>query len=492
MNTIVNIKTGLISSSSRFQIQAMICLILFSLTTTSCKAQENSKSESNTGRGQNKYNVLFIAVDDLNDYVSVLRGFPGVKMPNLGRFAQTSINFSHAYAAAPVCNPSRIAVLTGLKPLRTGCMNNGKTGWFQGSQEAVAATLLPEIFHKNGYTTMWSGKIFHTGAERAQSRPKLARLDAMWDDKTGHDGGYGPFPQKALKHTDLKWWDWQAWTGSEIKLPDARNTEITIKRLQQDYDKPFFIALGLYRPHTPWVIPKRFLDMHPPEAIQHPQVPKNDLEDIPLIGKRWAGKGPDLKTVKEKKEWKTMIRGYLSAISYTDYNIGRVLDALNNSPYKNNTIVVLWADNGLHLGEKHHFGKNALWEQDTHVMLMIRVPGMKQGDTRSQPVSLLDIYPTLVDLCDLPQPKQTLDGLSLVPVIKDKNYDRKRPAISYYHRGSDPVSTAIRTEDWRYIRYHDGTEELYNEKEDPNEWDNLANQPKYNAIIQRLSKWLPK
>lgn len=473
------------------QLNYVLLIMLTSvMSVTGCKHKEAPAPAEH--QDSTKYNVLFIAVDDLNDYVTLLRDFPGVKMPHLDQFAQTAVNFTHAYAVAPVCNPSRIAVLTGLKPIRTGCMNNGKTGWFQDSPEAVAATLLPETFHKNGYTTLWSGKIFHTGAHRAQSRPKLARIEAMWDDRTGHDGGYGPFPKTELKHTHLKWWDWQAWTGSELKLPDARNTNITIKRLQQDYDKPFFMALGLYRPHTPWVLPKRFLDMHPPGQIRHPQVPENDMEDIPAIGKAWAGKGPELENIKKRKEWKTMMRGYLSAISYTDYNIGRVLDALDNSPYKHNTIVVLWADNGLHLGEKHHFGKNALWEQDTHVMMMIRVPGMKQGGNRTQPVSLLDLYPTLVELCGLPQPAQKLDGLSLVPLIKDKNYDRKQPAISYYHRDDDPASTSIRTKAWRYIRYHDGTEELYNEQEDPNEWNNLAGQPQYGAVIERLSKWLPE
>src|SRR5699024_3965718 len=202
-----------------------------------------------------------------------------------------------------------------------------------------------------------SGKIFHTGAHRAQSRPKLTRLKAMWDDMRGHDGGYGPFPKKNRKHTQLKWWDWQAWVGSELKLPDARNTNITIKRLQQDNNKPFFMALVLYRPHTPWVLPNRFLKMHPSGEIQHPQVPENDLKDIPSIGKKWATRGPNLKRIKKRKEWNTMMRGNLSAISYTDYNIGRVLDALNNSPYKNNTIVVLWADNGLHMGESIILGK---------------------------------------------------------------------------------------------------------------------------------------
>lgn len=464
----------------------MLLLIL-----ASCGKSQNTHPETNNKPPKKeKYNVLFIAVDDLNDYISILRNYPGIKMPNIDQFAKTSVNFTHAYAAAPVCNPSRIAVLTGLSPFRTGCMNNGKFDWYQDSQQAVAATLLPEIFKKNGYTTMWSGKIFHTGAHRAQSRPKISRLKNMWDDMTHHDGGYGPFPK--VQHTPLKWWDWQMWMGSELHLPDAVNTNYTIKLLQKDYNKPFFIALGLYRPHTPWVIPKRFFEMHPLSKVQTPDVPKNDLQDIPIIGKKYADFGADLKNIKKRKEWNKLLRGYLSAISYTDYNIGRVLEALNNSPYRDNTIIVLWADNGLHLGEKHHFGKNALWEQDEHVMLMMRIPGITDVGNRAQPVSLLDIYPTLVDICNLSKPSQKLDGLSLAPLIKNKNIDRQRPVITYYRHGNQPVSASVRTTKWRYIRYYDGSDELYNEQKDPNEWHNLANQPKNKDIVEKLAKWLPQ
>lgn len=437
---------------------------------------------------QKKPNVLFIAVDDLNDYVSLLENHPGIKTPNLDEFAKTALNFENAYTAAPVCNPSRIAVLTGKSPVHTGIYEN--KDYFQNSEVAVNATLLPELFKENGYTTMWSGKIFHTGGSRSQTRPKAPRLRAMWDDMKGHDGGYGPWPATTnIPDSISRWFNYEGLERSPKKFPDIRNTDHTIERLRQEYDKPFFMALGLYRPHTPWTAPKLFFDRYPLDEIELPKILEDDLEDVPEIARKWARQPVKLEDLKKIDQWKSVVRAYMASVSFMDYNLGRVLDALEKSPHGDNTIVVLWADHGFHLGEKKHFAKFALWEQTTHVLSMMRVPGQTEGGaSRDQPVNLLDIYPTLVELCDLSTPSQSLDGTSLVPVIEDENFDKKRPSITYHIKGS----TSIRNDRWRYIRYYDGTEELYNEHEDPNEWHNLANQPKYEATIERLSKWLPE
>jgi arylsulfatase A-like enzyme len=440
--------------------------------------------------GQEKQNVLFIAIDDLNNYVTLLENYPGIKTPNLDKFAKTSLTFEKAYCPAPVCNPSRIAVLTGKSPVNTGLYE--LTDEFQNSKVAMNATLLPELFKENGYTTMWSGKLFHTGGNPSQTRPGKERMKAMWDDKRGQDGGYGPMAT-VNNVTDTitrpMWFNYQKWEGPERDFPDVVNSDLTIERLRKNYDKPFFMALGFYRPHDPWTAPKRFFDMYPLEEVQLPEVLEDDLEDLPDIAKEWAHSPLRLEDLKKVGQWKPSVRAYLAAISFMDYNLGRVLDALDKSPYRDNTIVVLWADNGFHMGEKHHFAKQALWEQTTHVLSMIRAPGITEdGATRKQPVNLLDIYPTLVELCDLPQPKQTLDGVSLVPVIRDENYERKQPAITYYKYGS----ASIRTMDWRYIRYYDGTEELYNESEDPSELTNLADDPDHQQVINELAQWLPE
>lgn len=430
------------------------------------------------------YNVLFIAVDDLNDYVKLLEDHPDLKTPNLDRFAESAITFSSAYTAAPACNPSRSAILTGLKPTETGLYENHDS--FQKSKAAMAATLIPEHFKQNGYRTMWSGKIFHTG-NLSHSRPEKERVAAMWDDARGSDGGYGPWGSDDRIKLGNRWFNYEEWEGPETDFPDIVNGDLTIERLQQKYDQPFFMAYGVYRPHTPWTAPKRFFDMYPIEDVQLPEVLENDLEDVPAIGKLWARKGVDIEELKRNKTWKHVVRAYMASVSFMDYSLGRVLDALENSPHADNTIVVLWADHGFHLGEKDHFTKFALWEQTTHTLLMAKVPGGPEGEVRDQPVNLLDMYPTLIDYCKLPDPDQNLGGESLRPVIEDATYEREKPSITYYINGS----ASMRTKDWRYIHYHNGAEELYDRNKDPKEWKNLANDPKYDKVKEEFSKWIP-
>lgn len=442
-------------------------------------AQVNTEKET-------KYNVLFIAVDDLNDYVSLLKDHPGIKTPNLDKFAKTAITFTNAYTAAPACNPSRSAILTGVKPTTTGLYENRDS--FQKSEAAMASVLLPEHFIKNGYRTMWSGKLFHTGPPNV-SRPGEARMNAMWDDKRGSDGGYGPFPKETALYDGNRWFNYKEWEGPDTDFPDTKNADLTIQRLQQKHEKPFFMAYGIYRPHTPWTAPKRFFDMYPLEDVKLPEVLEGDLDDVPSTGKEWAARGVNLNILKKNKKWKSSVRAYLASISFMDYNLGRVLDALEESPYRDNTIVVLWADHGFHMGEKNHFTKFALWEQTTHTLLMARIPGKTDnGGIREQPVNLLDLYPTLVDYCALPPLRDQLDGTSLRPVIEDANYKVTKPSITYYKEGS----VSMRTDKWRYIHYFNGEEELYNSIEDPKEWKNLACDAQYTEIIQGFQKWIPR
>lgn len=429
------------------------------------------------------YNVLFIAIDDLNDYVSLLQDYPGLKTPNLEKFAKSAYTFTNAYTAAPACNPSRAAILTGRSPVKTGLYQNDD--YFQNSSEAMASRLLPEQFKNNGYRTMWSGKLFHTGAKMEISRPDTKRMEAMWDDKRGHDGGYGPMPKENRGKHLSGFFNYQPWEGPEDDFPDIVNGNLTISRLKERHDRPFFMAYGLYRPHNPWTAPQRFFDMYPLDKTQLPFVPENDLDDVPPVAREWVRNGERFANIREANEWKPIVRAYMSCISFMDYSLGRVLDALDNSPYRDNTIVVIWADHGFHLGEKHHFTKFALWEQTTHTLLMVRIPGMKGGELRSQPVNLLDLYPTLVDYCRLPSPP--LDGVSLRPVIEDDAYEREQPSMTFFINGS----VGMRSKDWRYIHYYDGTEELYDSNKDPREWNNLAGNKEYKHVIEDFKKWLP-
>lgn len=427
-------------------------------------------------------NVLFIAVDDLNDYVSLLRGYPGLKTPNLDRFANTAVTFTRAYCAAPVCNPSRTAIASGIRPGRTGVYDNDNP--MQSSAAVMDCVLMPEHFKANGYRTMWSGKFLHT-------KPPPERNRAMWDDARGGDGGYGPMPMKDPLPAGLvrpPMFTYEAWTGPETAFADVRNSEITVRRLGEKYDRPFFMVYGNYRPHNPWTAPKRFFDMYPADRIEMPPVLERDLDDVPATGVKWAMHPVSWRELKERGQWRPIVQSYLASISFMDEEVGKVLEALDRSEYRDNTIVILWADHGFHMGEKLHFAKYALWELTTHTLLMARVPGVTPGGVRCErTVNLIDLYPTLIDLCGLPGVKQKMDGVSLRKLLADPGAAWERPAVTTYLQGNH----AVRNERWRYIKYADGGEELYDDVSDPNEWKNVAGEGGNASIKAELGRWMP-
>ncbi len=437
---------------------------------------------ANAAEQPRKPNVLFIAIDDLNDYLTLLADYPGLKTPNLDRLAKSAVTFSHAYCAAPVCNPSRGALLSGMAPWNTGVYDNSHP--INQSKPMMNGVLLPELFKKNGYTTMTSGKIFHTG-------PGPQRMKAMWDDQEGIQK-YGPQPKvKAIPDSVKRpgMFNYEAWEGDDGDFPDVHNGRITCRRLARQYDKPFFMAYGIYRPHNPWTAPKRFFDMYPLNEVVMPKVLETDWDDLPPIARELAAYPVDLDQLRNAGYWRPVVRAYLACISFMDDSLGQVLDALDNSPHRENTILCIWADNGFHLGEKKHFAKYALWELTTHELMMWRVPGLTKGGERCNcPVNLLDVYPTLADLCGLEQPPQKLDGQSLRPFLQDPHYTWDRPAITAYLKGN----YGVRDERYRYIRYRDGSEELYDHQTDPREWTNLANREDVAEIKKRLARWLPQ
>jgi arylsulfatase A-like enzyme len=426
-------------------------------------------------------NVLFIAVDDLNDWVGFLKTHPQVKTPNFDRLAQRSRVFTQTYCPAPICNPCRTAVLTGLRPSTTGVYENSDP-WAR-SPQALAAETLPELFKRGGYTTLWSGKLFHT-------RPPAARVAAMWDDQRGADGGYGPAPSprslpKEIKRPGL--FDFGIWDGPDTDFLDVINSNLTIERLAKKHDKPFFAVLGLYRPHMPWTAPRRFFDLYPEDGIAMPEVTGNELDGLGVYARALSANPVSHAQLRDGKFWRPLVRAYLASISFTDWNLGRVLDALEAGPNASNTIVVIWADHGFHLGEKDHWAKYALWEKTTRTPMMIYLPGGVPGACTS-PVSLLDLYPTLVELCSLPAPKQLLEGHSLRPLLDDAQKPWPFPALTTYRRNDH----AVRTASWRYIRYSDGSEELYQHPEDYHERTNLAAKPGHSELKAQLADWFPK
>jgi arylsulfatase A-like enzyme len=431
-----------------------------------------------------KPNVLMIVIDDLNDYPEVLYDYPGLITPNLTKFAKTAVTFNHAYCAAPVCNPSRAAFLSGMAPYKTGVYDNNYP--IEKSTVILESEFLPEHFKKNGYTTYTRGKIFHT-------IPGEERFENMWDINEGK-GNYGPntkishFPDSLGMHKNF---DYLPWEGPESDHPDNITAEMTIDQLQKDHDKPFFITCGFYKPHNPWTAPKRFFDMYPLGSLQMPPVLESDWDDLPEIAKSWAAGPVDYyKILKETGQYAQIVRSYLACISFLDYNFGRLLDVLENSKYRDNTIVVVVADNGFHMGEKKHFAKYALWEKTTHILSIWRVPGMTKPNTICQrPVNLLDIYPTLNELCGLGAPVQDLDGHDIVPLLKNPDSEWKYPSVTTYLKDN----YAVRDERYRYIQYKDGSCELYDHLTDGNEYFNLLDSQadKYKDIVAKLKAYIP-
>jgi arylsulfatase A-like enzyme len=436
-------------------------------------------------------NVLFIAVDDLNDWIEPLGGHPQARTPNLNRLADQGITFTRAYTASPGCNPSRTALLTGRHTYSTGMYSN-----YQYWREVLpSAVTLPAYFSEHGYWSAGAGKIFHN------DQPDPASWDAYFPSKEEHMPDYF-YPSRGSTVNMPKFegmygdFDWSPIDLPDEETGDYRSVDWVIQQLQQrSHEQPFFLAAGIYRPHLPWYVPREYFDLFPLESVQLPSVLENDLADIGERGRDIASRAGNYhRHVVEAGQWQAAVQGYLAAIAYADALVGRLLDALDASPHADNTIVVLWSDHGWQLGEKEHWRKFALWENVARVVLMMKVPegvaalpsGTPAGARSDRVTSLVDLFPTLVELAGLPE-KEGLDGRSLVPLLQDPNAEWEYPAITTY----DYSEYSVRTERWRYIRYIDGTEELYDHDIDPEEWNNLAGLPKYSNIKDEMAGYIP-
>ncbi len=429
-------------------------------------------------------NVLFIAVDDLNDWIEPMGGHPQTKTPNLARLARRSTMFQRAYTAAPACNPSRAAIMTGIAPYRSGIYNNSQA-WRPPMRNALT---IPQAFMKAGYWAGGSGKIYHG------VYPDPPSWDEYWPSKN-LQREQDPLPQlrPANGIPGTGGFDWGPLDVEAAEMSDAKAAAWVARKLKQPHDRPFFMAFGIFRPHLPWHVPRNYMDRFEIETIHLPHVFGRDLDDVPQAGIRMARPDRDHASVMEHGQWKAAVRSYLASINFADDMLGTVLDALDESGHANNTIIVLWGDHGWHLGEKHHWRKFALWEEATRVPLFISAPsgspGLPEGTTAGarspRTVNLLDIYPTLIELAGLDAP-EGLDGRSLVPLLRNPEL-RWQPTVTTHGR----LNHAVRSEDFRYIRYADGTEELYDHRVDPMEWTNLAADEHYQRIKEGLRHWLP-
>lgn len=435
-------------------------------------------------------NVLFIAVDDLRDWVGHLDDHSQAKTPNIDRLAERGVSFSRAYCSAPLCNPSRISLLTGIAPSNSGVYGNGE----KLREKLPNAVTLMQHFRASGYSARGAGKIFH------ESRAY---------DEDSWDGYFRPAnsgkPRRIKRDSNLPksaWVPWGPLACSDDEMFDGKNANWIIAELQKPQKRPFFLAYGLTKPHLSWEVPQKYFDLHPIDRIELPVVKKDDLDDVPPFGQKLAREvydpsgeknfavkpDGDHANVIAHNQWRKAVQAYLATISFADAQIGRVLDALEKSEHAENTIIVLWGDHGWHLGEKEHWRKHALWDVSTRTPLIISIPDSEtKGQLCHRPVSLIDLYPTLVDLCGLPE-RDGLDGQSLKPLLNDPSQQWNRPVVMTYGSGNH----AVQTQRWRYIRYADGGEELYDHSKDANEWENLVSLSQYESTIEKLKKHLPE
>ncbi|MCR9202229.1 MAG: sulfatase [Planctomycetaceae bacterium] len=441
--------------------------------------------------------MLFLVVDDMKDWVNCLDGYSGtVHTPHIDQLAVRGMLFQNAHCVSPRCAPSRAAVLTGLRPSTTGLYDNGHW-WFPNLPDTIT---IPQHFRRHGYRVGGAGKIFHHTAGNHplhlwdtfhrltfQEDPwfRGSALNYPWSASGAPPDGFPFSGVSGLGHEN----DWGSLTIAAEDYDDAVTTQFAIDFLRQQADKkssPFFLACGLFRPHLPWYVPQEFFELYPLDEIVLPVVPENDLDDLPEAGRQLAkDRRSDWKTVRKADRWKHAVQAYLASISCADARMGQILTALQQAKLADDTIVVLWSDHGWHLGEKQHWHKSTLWEESTHVPLIIAGAGIQSGTCRRS-VSLLDVYPTLNELARLPA-IPSHEGHSLVPLLRDPGRKWDRPAVTEFRRGN----AAVRSERFRYIRYHDGGEELYDHRTDPHEWTNLAANRDYASVKERLSRWLP-
>ncbi len=493
-------------------------------------------------------NVLLVVFDDLNDSVEGMGGHPQARTPNLDRLMERGVQFSNAHSNAPICAPSRASLFSGIYPHHSGVI-----GFFPFSSSEVLkdSVTLFEHFKNNGYDIFGTGKLFHYHKEFAR----------IWENPDGSsDYGpltdYGPFPfdgEKAsmeVLHPSLKYLEdlipehetklwktrgehsfaplsdvpdepeypgWHGWRSfgerqdyhsetDRAPMPDERYTKWASEVLQKPHDKPFILGVGYMRPHTPLYVPQKYFDLFPIDSIQLPPYRKDDLDDCSDFTDLIFQYGFERHDLYLKAGlWKRFIQAYLAAVAFADEQLGALLDALDRSPYRDNTLVVVTSDHGFHLGEKHYNFKLTNWEESSRVPFIVVPPGGRNaGAVCDHPVSLIDIYPTLVDYCGLPADPNAgrsdypLDGHSVRPFVEEPAtgrwdgpdlaliavYGERKPGGGEYHNFS------VRGRRWRYTQYENGAEELYDHQSDPNEWVNLADDLQYAEAKQELKRRL--
>ena len=452
-----------------------------------------------------KPNILMIAIDDMKNWVGAWKGL--AMTPNIDKLASEGVQFTNAYCAVPACNPSRPALMTGQRPETTGQYTNA--GNFRERPGGMERITIPQFLAQYGYTTTAAGKLFHHNRGLGKD-PKPLSDPISWQEQWVGNVGTGGHQDYLINNRWAKWHNgeikkyiadtmgndglnyigkfgvWGPIDDSKEECADWQMTEFCADFLSKEHDKPFMLACGIFRPHSPQLAPKEYFDMYPLEDIVLPELPNDDMDDIPEIAKEnWSS--PFVELVKEKHQLKNAIQGYLACMTFADDCVGNLLNALENSRYKDNTIIVFWTDHGWQLGHKNRWEKFSLWKQATNSPMIIKVPGKYSGTVVDQAVSFIDIYPTIAELAGLDKPDY-LEGVSLLPLMKNPSHEREIPAIITYPGNNH----SIVYKNWNYIHYEDGSEELYDHSKDPEEFTNLITNEDYIDIVQKLKSFIPK
>lgn len=429
-----------------------------------------------------KPNVLLIAVDDLNDWIGCMGGHPDTKTPNIDRLASRGVLFTNAHCQGTMCNPSRTSIMWGLRPSTTGFYSN-HTHAKAFPDFLEKNTTLARHFAAGGYKTLTAGKIYHGSWLPAGDFDVVGPRPKMWSENDQ------AVQEKPEHYHSI--WDFGPQDYDEELFVDYEIASWGVQQLKEQHDKSFLMAIGFMRPHVPFFPPERVYDSV--TGARLPEVKEDDWSDLSIAARNLTLSNEKIPThdwMKENNRWSLAVKAYLACVRWADEQIGRVLDALDESPYANNTIIILYTDHGYHLGEKQRWSKFSLWERTTRVPFIVSIPGGAKGKS-NKPVELLSIYPTLIELCSL-APNKSIEGVSIAPLVMDPSADWKHVAISTLGQNNH----SIRDERWRYIRYTDGSEELYDHDTDPNEWNNLAARtpraPEHVQVIARLKKHLPK
>lgn len=427
-----------------------------------------------------KPNILLISIDDLNDWVGVLKGHPQSLTPNIDRLASRSVLFTNAHCQAPVCQPSRASMMVSRLPSSSGLyfLNPG----LKQSEVTRDEITLPEAFAAAGYKVMGAGKLFHSTANK--------QIFGTVGEYGGNFGGFGPRPKmKVSQPHGHPLWDWGAYPEKTEQMPDFKIASWAQEKLAQESEQPFFLAVGFFRPHVPMYVPQEWFEKHPREQVQLPLIMQNDNDDLSEYARNLVTLehvSPEHQWVKESGQWPHAVQSYLASVSFVDHCVGMVLDALEQRTDHQNTIICLYSDHGFHLGEKERWAKRSLWEDGTRIPLMIYGPEV-QPAVCERPVGLIDIYPTLLAMTDQ-QSNPNHEGQSLVPLLEEPKQKWERPVLTTFGKGNH----AVRSTRWRFIRYLEGSEELYDHDQDPHEWHNLAGDRKYEQVLKEHRRWLPE